>query len=126
MIEKINILEASKLAMKNAVIDLEKKIQPKTVDFLLLDGNFKINFDLCQKSITRGDQKVFSIAMASIIAKVRRDQIMVDYDKKYPQYGFKNHKGYGTKKHFAMIKKHGPCKIHRKTFNPVSKFFHES
>jgi ribonuclease HII len=126
IIDKINILEASKLAMKNAVLDLQKKIQPETVDFLLLDGNFKINFNLCQKSITKGDQKVFSIAIASIIAKVKRDQIMLDYDKKYPEYGFKKHKGYGTKEHFAMIKKYGPCKIHRKTFSPVKDFFRES
>lgn len=126
VIDKINILEAAKLAMEKSVIDLESKIKPKTVDFLLLDGNFKINFDLAQKLITRGDNKVFSISMASIIAKVKRDQIMEKYDKEYPRYGFKDHKGYGTKNHFRMIKKYGPCKIHRKTFNPIKSLLRES
>ncbi len=126
VIDNINILEATKLAMKKSVIDLESKMKFKSVDFLLLDGNFKINFNRCQKFITKGDIKIFSIAIASIIAKVKRDKIMEKYDKKYPLYGFKNHKGYGTKKHFAMIKKYGPCEIHRKTFNPVKEFFQES
>ncbi len=126
IIDKINILEATKLAMKKAVLNLEDKIKPKTVDFLLLDGNFKINFDLAQKFVKKGDIKVFSISIASIIAKVKRDKMMEKYDKDYPVYGFKNHKGYGTKKHFEMIKKHGPCKIHRKTFNPVKKYFEQA
>jgi len=120
IIDKINILEATKLAMKKSVLNLEKKIQPKKINFLLLDGNFKINTDLKQKSIIRGDDKVFSIAVASIIAKVTRDKIMEKYHKRYPLYGFNRHKGYGTKLHFKTLKKYGPCKIHRKTFKPVS------
>ena len=120
IIDKINILEASKLAMKQSLQDLEKKINPKTADFLLLDGNFKINVDLSQKSIVGGDDKVFSIALASIIAKVTRDKMMEEYHKQYPLYGFDRHKGYGTKLHFEMLKKYGPCKIHRKSFKPVS------
>ncbi len=113
IIDRINILEATKLAMAKAV----KKLK---VDFLLLDGNFKINSKIPQKSIIKGDEKVFSIAAASILAKVARDRIMVRYHKKYPQYRFGIHKGYPTKYHCKMIRKYGPCKIHRKTFYPVS------
>ncbi len=113
IIDRINILEATKLAMAKAV----KKLK---VDFLLLDGNFKINSKIPQKSIIKGDEKVFSIAAASILAKVTRDRIMVRYHKKYPQYRFDMHKGYPTKYHCKMIRKYGPCKIHRKTFYPVS------
>jgi len=98
--------------------------------FLLIDGNFKLDEAAFakgfgapkQKSIIKGDQKVLSIAAASIIAKVTRDKIMEKFDKKYPQYNFKKHKGYGTKAHFASLEKFGPCKIHRKTFYPVNKF----
>ncbi len=120
VIDQINILEATKKAMRKAVLNLEKKIYPQTVDFLLIDGNFKINFDLCQKSISRGDSSVYSISLASIIAKVTRDQIMEKYHKQYPLYQFQQHKGYGTKQHRNTLKKYGPCKIHRKTFSPVS------
>ena len=92
-------------------------------DFLVLDGNFKINSDVPQKSIIKGDQKVFSISAASIIAKVTRDKMMEDFHKKYPQYGFDKHKGYGTSFHIKMIKKYGPCEIHRKSFAPISELF---
>lgn len=115
VIDKINILEATKLAMKKAI----KDINP---DFLILDGNFILNVDLPQKSIIKGDGKVMSCAAASIIAKVTRDRIMQKFHKKYPRYGFDKHKGYGTKVHFASLQKFGPCKIHRKTFWPVSSF----
>ena len=109
IIDKINILEATKLAMERAI----EKLNP---DFLLLDGNFKINSIVRQKSIISGDQKVFSISAASIIAKVTRDRLMQKFHKKYPQYGFDKHKGYGTKAHFLNLEKFGPCKIHRKVF----------
>ncbi|MCX6720632.1 MAG: ribonuclease HII [Candidatus Staskawiczbacteria bacterium] len=115
VIDKINILEASKLAMLKAVKDLG--IAP---NYLLLDGNFKVYCATPQHAIIKGDQKVISISAASIIAKVTRDRIMLKYDKKYPQYGFEKHKGYGTALHFKMLKKHGACPIHRKTFYPVS------
>jgi len=115
IIDRINILKATKLAMKRAVKNLEKKLDQK-VNFLILDGNFKINLDIPQKSVRKGDNKVFSIAAASIIAKVSRDRMMKKYHKKYPQYGFDKHKGYPTKLHRKMIKKHGSCKIHRMTF----------
>ncbi len=125
VIDKINILEATKLAMIKAVKNL--KVKP---DFLVLDGNFTLSAEalakaginplISQKSIIKGDEKVFSIAAASILAKVTRDRIMVRYHKKYPKYGFAKHKGYPTKHHFKMLKKYGPCKIHRRTFYPVS------
>jgi ribonuclease HII len=115
VIDKINILEATKLAMSAALKDFDH-------DFLLLDGNFKIYCATPQESIINGDNKVFSICAAGIIAKVTRDRLMEKYHKKYPQYGFLQHKGYGTRAHFAALEKFGPCKIHRKTFWPVSKF----
>jgi len=121
IIDKINILEATKLAMLKALRQAQGKLKNK-IDFLILDGNFKIDSDVPQKSIIKGDQKVFSISAASIIAKVTRDRIMYKYDKKYPSYGFKKHKGYPTKAHFANLEKFGPCEIHRESFWPVSKF----
>jgi len=115
MIDKINILQATKLAMKKAVSNLKKK-QPE-IDYILIDGNFGIDSDINQTSVIKGDQKVFSIAAASIIAKVYRDRLMMKYHQKYPEYGFDKHKGYGTKFHREVIKKSGFCKIHRKTFH---------
>lgn len=126
VIDKINIFEATKLAMAKAIKKLKRK-----PDFLILDGNFTlpvealakagIDFPLPQKSIIKADKKVFSCAAASIIAKVRRDRIMQKYHQKFPQYGFDKHKGYPTKYHFKMLKKYGPCKIHRKSFRPLKK-----
>ncbi len=114
VIDKINILAATKLAMKKAIKKL--KIKP---NHLILDGKMKLDLPIPQKSIIKGDEKVFSCAAASIIAKVSRDRIMVKLHKKYPKYGFNIHKGYPTKLHLKMLKKYGPCKIHRKTFGPV-------
>ena len=98
VIDKINILEATKLSMIKAVKNLEKRNNIKA-DFLILDGKMKLEIDKDQESIIKGDDKVFSVSAASIIAKVTRDNIMIGYDKKYPQYNFKKHKGYGTKEH---------------------------
>ena len=120
VIDKINILEATKLAMQKALNQIEKKINRKP-DCLLLDGNFKIKSELLQKSIIKGDQKVISISCAGIIAKVTRDKILEKLHKKYPNYGFDKHKGYGTALHFKMIEKYGPCKAHRKSFWPMNK-----
>ena len=114
VIDKINILKATKLAMQRAVKNLEKK--QSRIDFLIIDGNFGIDLDISQKSIIKGDQKVFSCAAASIIAKVYRDRMMLRYHKKYPDYGFDRHKGYGTELHRDLINKKGLSKIHRKTF----------
>lgn len=119
IIDKINILEATKLAMKKAVKSLEKKLKSKNPGFLILDGNFRIDIDIPQKSVVKGDEKVFSCAAASVLAKVTRDRIMVKYHKEYPPYGFNRHKGYPTESHFKALKKYGPCKIHRRTFWPV-------
>ena len=121
VIDKINILEATKLAMLEAILQVEKKIN-RSSDYLLIDGNFTLQQvqgekKIQQKSIVKGDQKVISIAAASIIAKVTRDRIMEKMHKKYPQYGFDKHKGYGTELHIKMLKKFGACPIHRKSFN---------
>lgn len=115
VVDKLNILRATKLAMKRAVKSL--KIKP---DFLFIDG---MNFNypgVPQQAIIKGDSKVASIAAASILAKVTRDRKMLAYAKKYPAYGFADHFGYGTKKHLVALKKHGPCPIHRLSFEPVN------
>jgi ribonuclease HII len=111
VIDEINILEATKLAMLTAIEDLKSN-----VDHLILDGNFEISSEIPQKSVIKGDVKVFSCSAAGIIAKVTRDRIMLKYDKKYPEYGFKRHKGYGTAAHIKTLCKIGPCPIHRKSF----------
>ncbi len=114
MIDKVNIYQATKKAMQMAVSKL--KIPP---DYCLVDGNMKIATKCPLKCIIGGDSKSLSIAAASIVAKVTRDDIMVKYDKLYPQYGFARHKGYGTKEHMAALEIHGPSPIHRFSFNPV-------
>jgi len=118
VIDRINILEATKLAMRRAVVNLEKKLA-YPVDFLLIDGNFGIGTNKPQKSVIKGDEKVFLISLASIVAKVTRDRGMKRYHKQYPKYEFACHKGYGTRIHYEMLAKHGPCRIHRKTFRGV-------
>jgi len=117
-IDRINIFQAIQAAMRMAVFKLVKKykIKPKQV-MVLLDGrNLISNLDLAQQAIVKGDRKVFAISCASIIAKVKRDKIMDNYSKKYSNYGFEKHKGYGTKDHFAKLRKYGLCPIHRKSF----------
>jgi ribonuclease HII len=123
VIDKINIKNAAELAMGKALKNLEKKVTKKA-DFLIIDGNQLKNLKLKTynlKLIVKGDEKVFSCACASILAKVTRDRLMRRYHKKYPKYRFDLHKGYPTKYHLKMLKKYGPCKIHRKTFGPVKK-----
>ena len=117
VIDEINILQAARLAMKKAVDQLNP--QP---DLLLIDGNQKIESTLEQWPIVKGDSNSFSIAAASILAKVTRDRIMDDYHKLYPQYEFDRHKGYGTKLHRSLIQEYGPCPIHRVTFSGVTEF----
>ena len=118
IIDKINILNATKLAMRKAVKDLNSKLKKenKIIDYLIIDGNFKINADIKEESIIKGDEKVLSCASASIIAKVYRDNLMVKFCKKYNNYGLEKNKGYGTKYHIEQIKKFGYSEIHRKTF----------
>ncbi len=119
VIDRINILQATRLAMKDAVLDLLNKMDSslKRNIHLLIDGDIKLDLDFPCTSIIKGDSKSKSIASASILAKVTRDRIMEEYDKVYPEYGFIEHKGYPTKKHKLAVKKFGLCGIHRATFN---------
>ena len=113
-IDKQNILNATRLAMKQAI----EKLQPQP-DSLLIDFMKLPEVPFPQKGITHGDGLCFSIACASIIAKVTRDRLMVEMDGKYPGYGLCRHKGYGTKEHISSLKRLGPCPIHRLSFRPV-------
>ena len=111
-IDKFNILNATKLAMQRAIKNLNLK-----PDFILIDGNFVLDFgDIKCQNIIKGDSISYSIACASIIAKVLRDKFMCDLHDEFPEYDFVNNKGYGTQKHIDAIKKFGPCIYHRKTF----------
>lgn len=114
-IDSINIYQATKKAMHMALSGL--KVPPQ---YVIVDGNMKLSTKCPIKCIPKGDSKSMSIAAASIIAKVTRDDIMTKYDNVYPQYGFARHKGYGTKFHMSALKKHGPSPIHRRSFRPVS------
>ena len=117
-IEKINILYASLLAMKRAIIKLKKK--PSLV---LIDGNKLPNLENYNlKNVIKGDQKIPSISAASIIAKVSRDKFITSLSKKFKNYGWDTNSGYGTKEHLKAIKKYGITKYHRKTFSPILNF----
>lgn len=111
VIEEVNILNATKMAMKEAISKLSVK-----PDFVLIDGNQMIDINIEASTVVSGDAKSESIAAASIIAKVTRDRMLYDYDKVYPEYGFAKHKGYGTKAHIAAIKEYGLTPIHRPSF----------
>jgi ribonuclease HII len=113
-IDRINILQATFAAMRLAIDQLEPQ-----ADFLLIDAVQLKGHPLSQKSIIKGDAISASIAAASIIAKTHRDNLMSEYDKKFPHYGFASHVGYGTKQHFAALREHGPCRLHRKSFRGV-------
>lgn len=111
-IETVNILEATYLAMNRAIEGLN--IKP---DFALIDGNrVPRGIKIPCETIVKGDSKSMSVAAASVLAKVTRDRLMLEYDKKYPEYNFKKHKGYGTKEHTELIRQYGPCEIHRLSF----------
>lgn len=112
VIDEVNILNATYIAMKNAI----EKCAEHIPGILLVDHVHIPNIDIFQKSITHGDALSVSIASASIIAKVTRDRLMKEYDKTYPGYGFAKHKGYGTKAHYEALNTHGMTDIHRKSF----------
>ena len=116
-IDKLNILQASLLAMQRAILALTS--QP---DFVLIDGKFTISHDIPQQAFIKGESKSASIAAASIVAKTVRDEIMVELDKKYPLYNFAKHKGYPTKAHREAIARHGICPEHRKSFRRVKEY----
>lgn len=110
-IDKINILEATKLAMKNAINSMDVK-----PDVVLVDAINKLDVDVEIKGIVKGDALSYSIGCASILAKVTRDRLMCELAKEYPEYGFEKHKGYGTKLHIEALKTYGPCVYHRLSF----------
>jgi len=111
IIDEINILEATKLAMKQAIESLEP-----IAEYILIDALTLKDVDIPQKGIIKGDSKSISIAAASILAKVTRDMMMMDYHKELPQYSFDKNKGYGTKAHYDGLNSHGMSSLHRKTF----------
>jgi|TARA_B100001741_G_scaffold267098_1_gene233182 ribonuclease HII len=119
-IDDLNILGATLLSMKRAIKDLSGV--PEKV---IVDGQFTPEIDVPCEAIIQGDATEESIMAASIIAKVERDMIMVELDKKYPHYGFSKHKGYPTKLHLQILKKFGPCNDHRQTFKPVKTYLAE-
>lgn len=116
-IDRVNILEAAFLAMKKAIGALREK-----PDFVILDGKLPLpNISLPQKAVVGGDNLVLSVAAASIVAKVARDRMMRGWHDHYPEYGFREHKGYGTKVHLEKLREYGPCPIHRRSFAPVKR-----
>ena len=114
LIDEINILNATKQGMLQCINGFAN------VDHVLIDA-VKLDTPVTTTSIIHGDALSYSIAAASIVAKVTRDRMMLDYDKQFPQYNFAKHKGYGTREHIELLKAHGPCPIHRKTF--IKNFF---
>lgn len=114
-IDRLNILQATMLAMRRAVDGL--RLKPKLV---LVDGNRIPVLDVPAQAIVKGDALVGSISAASILAKVYRDRWCIDFDQQYPQYGFAAHKGYGTAQHLAALRQHGACPQHRTSFSPVA------
>ena len=117
-IDEINILEATKQAMYNCILALN--VQP---DFLLVDAVKLNDINIEQHSLVKGDSKSISIACASIVAKIERDQSMLHYDGLYPGYGFAKHKGYATKEHLEALARLGPCPLHRASFEPVKSYY---
>jgi ribonuclease HII len=116
-IDRSNILQASLLAMKKAVLSIS--LQP---DFLLVDGNQQVPITIPQQTLVQGESKSASIGAASIVAKVLRDALMDRYHSQYPEYNFKQNRGYATLEHRRAIEKHGPCVIHRQSFKRVREF----
>lgn len=119
VIDEVNIYEATKIAMKDAINNLS--IKPEHV---LIDA-MKLDISIPSTSIIKGDALSESIAAASIVAKVTRDHMLEEMDKEFPMYDLSHNKGYGTKKHLEALKKYGPCKYHRKTYGPVKNVVNE-
>ena len=117
-IDTLNILQATYLAMERALSQLQMK-----PDMALIDGNRSKDFGIPVQTVVKGDSRSANIAAASILAKVTRDDLMLEYAKEYPEYGFDVHKGYGTRAHYDALRAHGPCAIHRMTF--LKKFYGE-
>ena len=115
VIDEINILQATRLAMREAVLAL-----PRTPALLLIDGKIRLDLPIAQRAIVRGDDQSAAIAAASVMAKVHRDFLMKDLDRIYPRYGFAVHKGYPTPSHLEVLRRRGPSEIHRKSFGPVA------
>ena len=115
-IDSMNVLQATFLSMKRAVEDLNP--QP---EYILVDGNLDPGLNFKTKCIIKGDSISISIAAASVIAKVTRDNLMLKLDKEFPNYNWKKNKGYGTAEHRNALELHGPCKYHRKSFSPINK-----
>lgn len=120
-IDLLNILKATKLAMKRALENLYV-----TPDFVLVDGRDSLNIMLAQRTVIGGDGLCAGIAAASILAKVARDELMCEMNEIYPEYGFDQHKGYGTRLHLEAIKRFGPCQIHRQSFSPIREIISEA
>lgn len=114
-IDEMGILNASKLAMRQAIM----KLNPAP-DFILSDAVGLNIMGIAQKAVIKADETIFAVAGASILAKVHRDRLMMGYHKKYPEYGFDQHMGYATEIHLSAIKKHGACQIHRRSFSPFT------
>jgi len=120
-IDRMNILEATRLAIKRVISKIESKKM-----IVLIDGHFKLSFDFEYKCLVKGDAKHYSIAAASILAKVYRDNLMVDMAKLYPHYGFETNVGYGTKKHRLGLEKYGVCDIHRHSYAPIKRILNSA
>lgn len=118
VIDEVNIYEATKLAMKKAIEEVQKKLP---LEHVLIDA-MKLDLNIPSTSIIKGDAKSISIAAASVIAKVTRDHMMMELDQEYPMYGYKNHKGYPTKKHIEAIHQYGLIEGYRKTYGPVKDY----
>lgn len=118
VIDEVNIYEATKIAMRKAIDDANKKLK---LEHVLIDA-MKLDIDIPTTSIIKGDAKSISIAAASVVAKVIRDKEMYNLDKVYPMYDLANNKGYGTKKHLKAIEEYGICKYHRLSYAPVARF----
>lgn len=118
VIDEINILEATRLAMKESIEDVCRALCVP-IDRVFIDGNQYVDVEQHQTAVIKGDGRSYHIAAASVLAKVGRDRLMVEHDKVWPEYGFAKHKGYGTKAHREAIATHGPCTLHRLSFGGV-------